>query len=135
MSWSVAAVGDGKNSILLTPNVRGAVGLFKLFSKCPTPISPPERHVLPRDRQPVVDFAQVSVYCAGFFVASRLSGLAVNIVPSCAQNVMDLSRRVREQICGDLNPGWRTVLAGGHHRSHPGATIRSSLTGFRSQVD
>lgn len=27
-------VGDGKNSILLTPNVRGAVGLFKLFSKC-----------------------------------------------------------------------------------------------------
>jgi AbrB family looped-hinge helix DNA binding protein len=41
---------DGKNSIVLTPKVtrrRGAVGLLKLFSRCPTPISPPERHHLP----------------------------------------------------------------------------------------
>jgi hypothetical protein len=41
---------DGKNSIILTPKVskrRGAVGLFELFSKCPAPISPPERHELP----------------------------------------------------------------------------------------
>ena len=41
---------DGKHSIILTPKVsrrRGAVGLFKLFARCPTPISPPERHALP----------------------------------------------------------------------------------------
>ena len=46
----VRPVRDGKNSIILTPKVsrrRGAVGLFKLFSKCPTAISPPERHELP----------------------------------------------------------------------------------------
>jgi bifunctional DNA-binding transcriptional regulator/antitoxin component of YhaV-PrlF toxin-antitoxin module len=41
---------DGKNSILLTPKPakrRGAIGLLKLFSKCPAPIPPPERHPLP----------------------------------------------------------------------------------------
>jgi bifunctional DNA-binding transcriptional regulator/antitoxin component of YhaV-PrlF toxin-antitoxin module len=41
---------DGKNSIVLTPKPakrRGAVGLLKLFSSCPLPIPPPERHVLP----------------------------------------------------------------------------------------
>jgi AbrB family looped-hinge helix DNA binding protein len=41
---------DGKNSIILTPKPRkrrGAIGLFKLFSNCPAPISPPERHRLP----------------------------------------------------------------------------------------
>lgn len=41
---------DGKNSIVLTPKVerrRGAVGLFKLFSRCPAPISAPKRHELP----------------------------------------------------------------------------------------
>jgi AbrB family looped-hinge helix DNA binding protein len=46
----VRTVRDGKNSIILTPKVnrrRGAVGLFKLFSKCPAPISPAERHELP----------------------------------------------------------------------------------------
>jgi AbrB family looped-hinge helix DNA binding protein len=46
----VRPVRDGKNSIILTPKVsrrRGAVGLSKLFSKCPAPVSPPERHELP----------------------------------------------------------------------------------------
>ena len=41
---------DGKNSIVLTPKPRkrrGAVGLLKLFSSCPVPFSPPERHLLP----------------------------------------------------------------------------------------
>jgi hypothetical protein len=41
---------DGKNSIVLTPKPakrRGAVGLLKLFSNCPVPIPPPERHELP----------------------------------------------------------------------------------------
>lgn len=41
---------DGKNSIVLTPKPgkrRGAVGLLKLFSRCPAPILPPERHQLP----------------------------------------------------------------------------------------
>ena len=41
---------DGKNSIVLTPKPvkrRGAVGLLKLFSRCPAPIPPPERHQLP----------------------------------------------------------------------------------------
>lgn len=41
---------DGKNSIVLTPKPgkrRGAVGLTKLFSNCPTPIPAPERHRLP----------------------------------------------------------------------------------------
>jgi bifunctional DNA-binding transcriptional regulator/antitoxin component of YhaV-PrlF toxin-antitoxin module len=41
---------DGKNSIVLTPKPakrREAIGLFKLFSNCPTPIPPPERHHLP----------------------------------------------------------------------------------------
>ena len=41
---------DGKNSIILTPKPakrRGAIGLLKLFSKCPAPIPPPERHHLP----------------------------------------------------------------------------------------
>jgi AbrB family looped-hinge helix DNA binding protein len=41
---------DGKNSIVLTPKPagrRGAVGLLKLFSSCPAPIPPPERHRLP----------------------------------------------------------------------------------------
>ena len=41
---------DGKNSIVLTPKPakrRGAVGLFELFSRCPAPIFPPERHHLP----------------------------------------------------------------------------------------
>ena len=41
---------DGKNSIVLTPKPgkrRGALGLLKLFSRCPTPIAPPERHSLP----------------------------------------------------------------------------------------
>ena len=40
---------DGKNSIVLTPKPakrRGAVGLLKLFSKCPAPIPLPERHRL-----------------------------------------------------------------------------------------
>jgi bifunctional DNA-binding transcriptional regulator/antitoxin component of YhaV-PrlF toxin-antitoxin module len=43
----VRPVRDGKNSILLTPKEsrrRGAAGLFKLFTKCPAPILPPERH-------------------------------------------------------------------------------------------
>jgi bifunctional DNA-binding transcriptional regulator/antitoxin component of YhaV-PrlF toxin-antitoxin module len=41
---------DGKNSIVLTPKPakrRGAIGLLKLFSNCPAPIPPPERHHLP----------------------------------------------------------------------------------------
>ena len=41
---------DGKNSIVLTPKPAkrcGAIGLLKLFSKCPAPIPPPERHHLP----------------------------------------------------------------------------------------
>ncbi len=41
---------DGKNSIVLTPKPaksRGAVGLLKLFSRCPVPIPAPERHELP----------------------------------------------------------------------------------------
>ena len=41
---------DGKNSIVLTPRAahrRGAVGLLKLFSSCPAPMAPPERHYLP----------------------------------------------------------------------------------------
>ena len=41
---------DGKNSIVLTPKPakrRGAVGMLKLFSNCPAPILPPERHRLP----------------------------------------------------------------------------------------
>jgi len=46
----VRPVRDGKNSIVLTPKTvkrRGAVGLLKLFSKCPEPSRPPERHHLP----------------------------------------------------------------------------------------
>jgi bifunctional DNA-binding transcriptional regulator/antitoxin component of YhaV-PrlF toxin-antitoxin module len=41
---------DGKHSIVLTPRPaqrRGAIGLLKLFSDCPAPIPPPERHHLP----------------------------------------------------------------------------------------
>jgi AbrB family looped-hinge helix DNA binding protein len=41
---------DGQNSIVLTPRPirrRGAVGLLALFSKCPSPIPPPERHRQP----------------------------------------------------------------------------------------
>ena len=41
---------DGKNSIVLTPKPakrRGAVGLLRLFSRCPIPIPAPERHNLP----------------------------------------------------------------------------------------
>ena len=41
---------DGKNSIVLTPKPAkrlGAIGLTDLFSKCPAPIQPPERHALP----------------------------------------------------------------------------------------
>jgi uncharacterized protein (DUF433 family) len=41
---------DGKNSIVLLPKPtqrRGAVGLRKLFARCPVPIPPPERHYLP----------------------------------------------------------------------------------------
>jgi hypothetical protein len=40
---------DGKNSIVLTPKPsrrRGAVGLLKLFSKCPAPFPALERHEL-----------------------------------------------------------------------------------------
>jgi bifunctional DNA-binding transcriptional regulator/antitoxin component of YhaV-PrlF toxin-antitoxin module len=40
---------DGKNSIVLTPKPvkrRGAVGLVKLFSKCPMPLEAPKRHTL-----------------------------------------------------------------------------------------
>jgi AbrB family looped-hinge helix DNA binding protein len=46
----VRPVKDGKNSILLTPRParrRGAVGLAKLFSKCPHPIDVPARTHLP----------------------------------------------------------------------------------------
>ncbi len=46
----VRPVRDGKNSIVLTPKPgkrRGAVGLLKQFSRCPSPIPPPERHRLP----------------------------------------------------------------------------------------
>ncbi len=45
----VRALRDGKNSIVLTPKPakrRGAVGLLKLFSICPSPIPPPARHPL-----------------------------------------------------------------------------------------
>jgi AbrB family looped-hinge helix DNA binding protein len=41
---------DGKNSIVLTPKPakrRGAIGLLRLFSRCPALIPPPERHHLP----------------------------------------------------------------------------------------
>ncbi len=41
---------DGKNSIVLTPKPvkrRGAVGLLKLFAKCPFPLLAPERHEVP----------------------------------------------------------------------------------------
>ena len=41
---------DGKNSIVLTPKPLkrpGAVGLLKLFAKCPAPLPAPERHALP----------------------------------------------------------------------------------------
>jgi AbrB family looped-hinge helix DNA binding protein len=41
---------DGKNSIVLTPKPakrRGAIGLLKLFSACPTPFPTPERNNLP----------------------------------------------------------------------------------------
>lgn len=40
---------DGKNSIVLTPKPtkrRGAVGLLKMFSRCPSPMPAPERHLL-----------------------------------------------------------------------------------------
>ena len=46
----VRSMRDGKNSIVLTPKPakrRGAVGLLKLFSTCPAPISLQERHNLP----------------------------------------------------------------------------------------
>jgi AbrB family looped-hinge helix DNA binding protein len=38
---------DGKNTIVLIPKPahrRGAVGLLKLFAKCPAPFPPPQRH-------------------------------------------------------------------------------------------
>ncbi len=41
---------DGKNSIILTPRPvkrRGAVGLFRIFGKCPVPVEVPERHEFP----------------------------------------------------------------------------------------
>ena len=41
---------DGKNSIVLTPKPverRGAIGLLKVFSRCPVPVPPPQRHRLP----------------------------------------------------------------------------------------
>jgi AbrB family looped-hinge helix DNA binding protein len=41
---------DGKNSILLTPKPvkrHGAIGLRKLFARCPAAMHPPERHPLP----------------------------------------------------------------------------------------
>jgi hypothetical protein len=47
---------DGKNSIVLTPRPakrRGSIGLLKLFSKCPAPILPPERHHLPFKLDPL----------------------------------------------------------------------------------
>jgi AbrB family looped-hinge helix DNA binding protein len=46
----VRSLRDGKNSIVLTPKPakrRGAAGLLRLFSSCPSPIPPPERHTLP----------------------------------------------------------------------------------------
>jgi AbrB family looped-hinge helix DNA binding protein len=46
----VRAMRDGKNSIVLTPKPGkriGAVGLLKLFSRCPAPITPPKRNHLP----------------------------------------------------------------------------------------
>jgi AbrB family looped-hinge helix DNA binding protein len=46
----VRPVKDGKNSILLTPRParrRGAVGLARLFSKCPYPMEAPARTQLP----------------------------------------------------------------------------------------
>jgi hypothetical protein len=44
--WKCGPMRDGKNSIVLIPKPakrRGAVGLLKLFSRCPFPIPPPER--------------------------------------------------------------------------------------------
>jgi AbrB family looped-hinge helix DNA binding protein len=41
---------DGKNSIVLTPKPakrQGAIGLLKLFSRCPSPIAAPARHHQP----------------------------------------------------------------------------------------
>jgi AbrB family looped-hinge helix DNA binding protein len=41
---------DGKNSILLTPKPakrRGAVGLLRQFTRCPTSLPAPHRHNLP----------------------------------------------------------------------------------------
>jgi bifunctional DNA-binding transcriptional regulator/antitoxin component of YhaV-PrlF toxin-antitoxin module len=41
---------DGKHSLVLTPKParrRGAIGLLKLFSRCPEPMPAPERHALP----------------------------------------------------------------------------------------
>ena len=46
----VRPVRDGKNSIVLTAKPakrRGAVGLLRLFAKCPAATPPPERHHLP----------------------------------------------------------------------------------------
>ena len=46
----VRPVRDGKNSIVLTPRSqkrRGAVGLLKQFSACPTLVAVPARHILP----------------------------------------------------------------------------------------
>ena len=46
----VRALRDGKNSIILTPKPakrRGALGLLRLFSRCPAPMPAPERHDLP----------------------------------------------------------------------------------------
>jgi len=40
---------DGENSIVLTPKStkrRGAIGLLKLFSRCPAAFPPPDRHEL-----------------------------------------------------------------------------------------
>ena len=41
---------DSKNSIILTPKPakrHGAIGLLKQFARCPKPIQPPDRHILP----------------------------------------------------------------------------------------
>jgi hypothetical protein len=55
---------DGKNSIVLTPKPakrHGAIGLLKLFSRCPVPMPTPERHItfhsseLPYRHGPVVN--------------------------------------------------------------------------------
>lgn len=48
----VHALRDGKNSIVLTPKPakrRGVSGrvLLKAFSRCPRPMHPPVRHVMP----------------------------------------------------------------------------------------